>query len=46
MYLVFVMAVYFTIRDVQLVRDGIRNMKRKRKLPELQEPAELEVDDE
>lgn len=46
MYLVFVMAIYFTIRDVQLVRDGIRNMKRKKKLPELQQPKEPEVEDE
>lgn len=46
MYLIFVMAVYFTIRDVQLIRDGIRSMRKKRKLPELQQPKEPEVADE
>ncbi|MBD5531084.1 MAG: hypothetical protein HDQ98_14510 [Lachnospiraceae bacterium] len=40
MYLIIVMAVYFTIRDVQLIREAFRNMKRKRKLPELQQPKE------
>ena len=43
MYLIIVMAIYFTIRDVQLVRAAFRNMKSKRKLPELQQPKEPEV---
>ncbi len=44
MYLVFVMGIYFTIRDVQLLRDGIRNWKakRKKKQPVLLEPKEPE----
>lgn len=42
MYLILVMSIYFTIRDVQLIRNGIRSMKNKRKLPELQEPKEPE----
>ena len=40
MYLIIVMAVYFTIRDVQLIRGALRNMKSKRKLPEFQQPTE------
>lgn len=44
MYLIFVMAVYFTIRDVQLVGGAIRKMKQKRKktFPVLQQPKEEE----
>ncbi len=44
MYLVFVMGIYFTIRDVQLLRDGIRNWKakRKKKQPVLLEPKRSE----
>lgn len=43
MYLIFVMAIYFTIRDVQLIRGIFQNRKSKRKLPELQQPKEPEV---
>lgn len=43
MYLVFVMAIYFTIRDVQLIREAFRKMKKKKKQPELQQPKESEA---
>lgn len=43
MYLVLVMAIYFTIRDVQLIRGIFKNRKSKRNLPELQQPKETEV---
>lgn len=46
MYLVFVMMVYFTVRDVQLIKDIFRGRKAKGKLPELQQPKEPEVEDD
>ena len=46
MYLVFVMSIYFTIRDVQLIGEWLRKKKAKRKLPELQQPMEVEDDSE
>ena len=46
MYLVFVMSIYFTIRDVQLIGGWLRKKKTKRKLPELQQPKEPEVEDD
>ncbi|MBD5533984.1 MAG: hypothetical protein HDQ98_17640 [Lachnospiraceae bacterium] len=46
MYLVFAMVVYFTIRDVQLIKEIIRSRKAKKKLPELQQPKEPEVEDD
>lgn len=46
MYLVFVMIIYFTIRDVQLIKGIFQNRKAKKKLPELQQPKEPEVEDD
>lgn len=42
MYLVFVAAVYFTIRDVQLIMGCIKTRKKKNKLPVLQQPKDPE----
>lgn len=46
MYLILVMAIYFTIRDVQLIKGIFRSWKEKKKLPELQQPKEPEVEDD
>lgn len=46
MYLVFAMIIYFTIRDVQLIKGIFRSRKEKRKLPELQQPKEPEDEDD
>ena len=46
MYLVFAMIIYFTIRDVQLIKGIFQSRKAKKKLPELQQPKEPEVEDD
>ena len=42
MVLIILMTFYFAVQDVRLIGDMFRRRKEKKKLPELQQPKELE----
>lgn len=43
MVLIILMAFYFAVQDVRIIKDMFRRRKDKKKLPELQEPTEPDI---